>query len=168
MIKLLLNLLGLVFLIVGVLLFWTPIPIGAVLALVGLALLVANSSRVRGWVAGWRSDHRKFDKWIRKAGRHTPRPAERILMMTDPECSPAADIRLCDHCGCECIFELEVRLAGQVFHFDCFDCAIDRLAPVCQRCGRKFTEPALQGDAGELYCSLACRKMQCDAGPVLS
>jgi hypothetical protein len=84
MIKLLLDLLGILLIAFGLILFWTPIPVGAVMVPAGLALLIANSSRVRGWIARRRADHPQFDDWMRKASRHSPPPARRILSRTDP------------------------------------------------------------------------------------
>lgn len=85
-IKLLLDILGALLVAVGLVLFWTPIPVGAIMVPAGLALLIANSSRVRRWIARRRADHPRFDSWIRRTERISPRAARKILERTDPQC----------------------------------------------------------------------------------
>lgn len=50
---------------------------------------------------------------------------------------PAFQMRYCDMCGQECRTYFEVSIGSDprvTYTFDCFECAIQRLAPVCDRC----------------------------------
>lgn len=54
---------------------------------------------------------------------------------------------------------LEVTLDGRSYSFDCFECAIHKLAPVCQGCGCKVLGHGVQ--FGEhIYCSGHCARQQ--------
>ena len=75
--------LGAVLIVAGVPIFWLPIPLGAVMILLGLALLIANSPTLRDALRRWRSRHPRADDWLRKAERRTPGPFRRILQSTD-------------------------------------------------------------------------------------
>lgn len=76
---------GIVLIVAGLPLFWTPIPVGALMIATGLALLVSNSSLVRGWVIAARDAHPRFDRWVRKAQKAVPGPFSRVLSRTDPD-----------------------------------------------------------------------------------
>ncbi|GGE39637.1 hypothetical protein GCM10011367_12650 [Marinicauda pacifica] len=76
---------GIVLIVAGLPLFWTPIPVGAVMIATGLALLVSNSSLVRGWVIAARDAHPRFDRWMRQAQKAIPGPFSRVLSRTDPD-----------------------------------------------------------------------------------
>ena len=41
----------------------------------------------------------------------------------------------CDVCGNDYYLSFEVVTAGERHTFDCFECAIHKLAPVCAHCG---------------------------------
>lgn len=43
----------------------------------------------------------------------------------------------CDVCGNEYRQSFSVELGGESFTFDCFECAIHKLAPECAHCGCK-------------------------------
>lgn len=77
------QILGILLILIGVPLFWTPIPIGLVLVAVGGALLIANSDRARDWVRDRRTRHPGFDAWMLKAEQIVPHPFDRILKRTD-------------------------------------------------------------------------------------
>ena len=50
---------------------------------------------------------------------------------------PAFRVRYCDMCGRECRTSFDVTVGsdpGVTYTFDTFECAIQRLAPVCDRC----------------------------------
>jgi len=66
--------------------------------------------------------------------------------------------RTCQTCGNVYDKAFEVHRDGKVYLFDCFECAIHALAPVCTRCGlpgdrtrRRSRRPAVL--LGELHAS---------------
>lgn len=68
----------------GLSLFWTPIPIGAVLILAGLAMLVANSLAAQNWLRRRREKHHGLDQWMLKMEKYLPQSVSRILARTHP------------------------------------------------------------------------------------
>lgn len=64
-------------------------------------------------------------------------------------------VGICEVCGNETEQALAVTVAGALHVFDTFDCAIQALAPVCERCGRTITGQALRREGG-VYCSREC------------
>jgi hypothetical protein len=77
------QILGVLLILVGLPLFWTPIPIGLILIASGLALLISNSDAARAFVRERRARHPRFDAWLLKAERVVPHPFDRILKRTD-------------------------------------------------------------------------------------
>ena len=77
--------LGVLLIMLGLPLFWTPIPIGLILIASGLALLISNSDSAREFVRERRARHPRFDAWLSKAERVVPHPFDRILKRTDVE-----------------------------------------------------------------------------------
>lgn len=82
------KILGIVLILAGLPIFWTPVPIGLVMIAAGLALLIANSDSARDVVRRERLKHDRFDQWLRKAERVTPHPFGRILKQTEAETEP--------------------------------------------------------------------------------
>lgn len=61
----------------------------------------------------------------------------------------------CEVCGNEYDKTFDVRLAGHVHTFDCFECAIQALAPVCLHCGCRIIGHGVE--AGDrVYCCANC------------
>lgn len=75
--SLFLKLPGVVLILAGLPLFWTPVPIGAVLVLAGLGLLAANSRTVQSWLRGQREKNPRLDRWMIGAEKYLPRPLKR-------------------------------------------------------------------------------------------
>ena len=65
----------------------------------------------------------------------------------------------CDTCGNDYDHSLEVRLDGQSYHFDCFECAAHKLAPACQACGCKILGHGVQSN-DEMFCSAHCARVR--------
>lgn len=66
-------------------------------------------------------------------------------------------MQACDVCGNHYDRAFEVRLGGQTFVFDCFECAIHRVAPVCQHCGCRVIGHGV--DSGDrVFCCDHCRR----------
>ncbi|MBA4225007.1 MAG: hypothetical protein C0456_00120 [Hyphomonas sp.] len=76
------KLLGVLLIVAGLPLFWTPVPVGAVLILMGLALLVANSGTARKWLHQRRRRHPRLDRWMEKSEKFMPPAFARILHRT--------------------------------------------------------------------------------------
>ena len=70
--RLFLKLLGLLLILAGLPLFWTPVPVGGVMILIGAALLVANSTSARSWIHRRRSRHPRLDAWMNKTEKYLP------------------------------------------------------------------------------------------------
>lgn len=77
------QILGWLLIVVGLPLFWTPIPVGLILIAIGLSLLIANSDRARDVLRERRRRHPRFDAWLLKAEQIVPHPFDRILKRTD-------------------------------------------------------------------------------------
>lgn len=63
----------------------------------------------------------------------------------------------CEVCGNEYDKVFQVLLDGRAHHFDCFECAIHALAPVCQGCSCKIVGHGVEAE-GEFYCSAHCAR----------
>lgn len=62
---------------------------------------------------------------------------------------------VCDVCGNDYDRAFEVHAQGDVFIFDSFECAIHRMAPICEHCSCKIVGHGVQ--AGErIYCCARC------------
>ncbi len=62
---------------------------------------------------------------------------------------------VCEVCGNDYDKPIEVSAAGFVHTFDCFECAIHRMAPVCDHCGVKIIGHGLEaGD--KFFCCASC------------
>lgn len=84
------QILGVLLILAGLPLFWTPIPVGLIMIACGLALLISNSDAARDFVRARRTRHRRFDAWLKKAERVVPHPFDRILKRTEID-APADD-----------------------------------------------------------------------------
>lgn len=81
--KLFLDILGAVLVLAGLGLFWLPIPLGLPLIGVGMALLIANSRTVRGWIRTLRENNQMVDKVLREAEDVLPDRIAEPLEETD-------------------------------------------------------------------------------------
>lgn len=62
---------------------------------------------------------------------------------------------VCEVCGNDYYASFEVIAAGRKHVFDSFECAIHRLAPVCEHCGCKIVGHGVESD-GTYYCCGHC------------
>jgi len=85
------QILGLLLILAGLPLFWTPIPIGLIMIAAGLALLISNSDAAREFVRARRARHPRFNAWVIKAEGVVPHPFDRILKRTDVDQPDSAD-----------------------------------------------------------------------------
>lgn len=63
----------------------------------------------------------------------------------------------CEVCGNEYDKAIEITADGGTHVFDCFECAIHRLAPTCERCGVRVVGHGVEAD-GSLYCGAHCAR----------
>jgi len=63
----------------------------------------------------------------------------------------------CEVCGNEYDKSFVVRIDDREFAFDCFECAIHALAPVCAHCGCKVIGHGVESD-GTVFCCAHCAK----------
>jgi hypothetical protein len=61
----------------------------------------------------------------------------------------------CEVCGNEYDKAIEVTAAGSAHTFDCFECAIHSLAPVCEHCGVKVIGHGVEA-GGSFFCCAHC------------
>lgn len=63
----------------------------------------------------------------------------------------------CEVCGNDYDKAFEVHAAGAVHVFDCFECAVHRMAPVCENCGTRVMGHGVE--AGErFFCCAHCAR----------
>jgi Rieske Fe-S protein len=61
----------------------------------------------------------------------------------------------CEVCENEYDKPLQVILNGETHVFDCFECAIHALAPICSHCGCKIIGHGVEAD-GVFFCCARC------------
>src|SRR3954465_2090135 len=64
---------------------------------------------------------------------------------------------VCEVCGNDYDMAFEVHAQGAVHVFDSFECAIHRMAPVCEHCGCKVIGHGVQAD-GRFFCCAHCAR----------
>ena len=62
---------------------------------------------------------------------------------------------VCESCGNAYDKPFVVTLEGEAHAFDCFECAIEKLAPRCGHCGTRIIGHGLEKDA-RIYCCAHC------------
>ena len=65
----------------------------------------------------------------------------------------------CEVCGNDYYLSFEVVTAGKTHIFDSFECAIHRLAPVCDHCGCRIIGHGIEAN-GTFYCCAHCAHAQ--------
>jgi Rieske Fe-S protein len=63
----------------------------------------------------------------------------------------------CEVCGNDYYLAFEVIAAGNRHVFDSFECAIHRLAPVCNHCGCKIIGHGIEAN-GTFFCCAHCAR----------
>ncbi len=64
-------------------------------------------------------------------------------------------VAICEVCGNDYAMAFEIHAQGAVHVFDSFECAIHRMAPVCEHCGIKIVGHGLEAN-GHFYCCAHC------------
>lgn len=62
---------------------------------------------------------------------------------------------VCETCGNDYDKSFTVSLGGKTHTFDCFECAIQALAPPCAHCGCRIIGHGVE-HAGTFYCCAHC------------
>jgi hypothetical protein len=65
----------------------------------------------------------------------------------------------CEVCGNEYDKAIEVTAAGVAHTFDCFECAIHALAPVCEHCGVAVIGHGVEV-SGRFFCCAHCARRE--------
>jgi hypothetical protein len=66
---------------------------------------------------------------------------------------------VCHHCGNDYDKTFEVRLEGQSYTFDSFECAIAALAPTCPQCRARVIGHGVEA-GGSIFCCAHCAGQQ--------
>jgi hypothetical protein len=61
----------------------------------------------------------------------------------------------CESCGNDYDKAFIVTMNGEAHTFDSFECAINRLAPTCKRCGSRVIGHGVEA-SGKIYCGAHC------------
>jgi hypothetical protein len=69
------------------------------------------------------------------------------------------DVAACEVCGNDYDKAFEIHAFGDVHTFDSFECAIHRMAPICEHCGVKVIGHGVESD-GQFFCCAHCARMQ--------
>jgi hypothetical protein len=68
-----------------------------------------------------------------------------------------APMARCEVCGNDYYLSFQVIAAGNTHTFDSFECAIHKLAPVCQHCNCKIIGHGMEAK-GTFYCCAHCAR----------
>ena len=71
----------------------------------------------------------------------------------------------CEVCGNDYYLSFEVVTAGKTHTFDCFECAIHKLAPVCAHCGCRVIGHGVEANEN-YYCCAFCSRQEGIKGAV--
>ncbi len=63
----------------------------------------------------------------------------------------------CETCGNDYYLSFDVVTAGATHTFDSFECAIQKLAPVCDHCGVRIIGHGIEAD-GTFFCCAHCAR----------
>lgn len=72
-------------------------------------------------------------------------------------CGKEVVVATCEVCGNDYYLSFEIITAGVTHVFDCFECAIHKLAPVCNHCGCKILGHGVEAN-GTFYCCAHCAR----------
>lgn len=63
----------------------------------------------------------------------------------------------CDQCGNDYDKPLVIEHESRTYTFDCFECAIEKLAPACAHCGCRIIGHGTD-EGGQTYCCEHCAR----------
>ncbi|MCA8888819.1 MAG: hypothetical protein KDA46_08330 [Parvularculaceae bacterium] len=79
------TLIGVVFIVYGVIAAVSPLPAGVVLVFVGVLMIAGANPAARPFIRRARARWRWFDRLVRLAGKHGPRDVRRVAEETTPD-----------------------------------------------------------------------------------
>lgn len=82
-----------------------------------------------------------------------------------PETSREAFMGKCEVCGNNYELAFQVITAGQTHVFDSFECAIHKLAPVCEHCQCRILGHGIEA-SGKFFCCAHCARQMGFTGAV--
>lgn len=65
---------------------------------------------------------------------------------------------ICVTCGNDYNKSFQVVLDGNSYTFDCFECAVQRLAPTCAHCGCRVIGHGVE-TGNDIFCCSSCERM---------
>ena len=65
---------------------------------------------------------------------------------------------ICVTCGNDYKKSFQVVMDGNSYTFDCFECAIHKLAPQCAHCACRVIGHGVESE-GQIYCCASCARM---------
>lgn len=65
----------------------------------------------------------------------------------------------CEVCGNDYYLSFEVKAQGETHVFDSFECAIHKLAPVCEHCGVKVVGHGVEAGRS-IFCCAHCARQE--------
>ena len=65
----------------------------------------------------------------------------------------------CDQCGNDYDKAFEIVMGGETMTFDCFECAIAALAPICDHCGARIIGHGVEHE-GVIFCCAHCARRE--------
>jgi len=66
---------------------------------------------------------------------------------------------VCNQCGNDYDLSFNVVAKDETYTFDCFECAIAKLAPKCNHCGVPIIGHGIEVD-GQMYCGAHCSRAE--------
>ncbi len=69
----------------------------------------------------------------------------------------------CEVCGNDYDMSFEVHAQGAVHVFDSFECAVHKMAPICEHCSVKVIGHGVEAH-GKFYCCAHCAEMAGEPG----
>jgi Rieske Fe-S protein len=74
-----------------------------------------------------------------------------------PQAVNKLDLEPCSTCGNLYDKSFHVEHQGELYTFDCFECAIQALAPTCTHCGCRVIGHGVEGQ-GRFFCCAHCAR----------
>jgi Rieske Fe-S protein len=66
----------------------------------------------------------------------------------------------CDQCGNDYDKVFKIILGNRTMTFDCFECAIQAMAPHCAHCGCAVIGHGVETDDGKIFCCAHCSRQE--------
>ncbi len=84
MLNLFIQIIACFIILLGLIAFPLPIPVGALLITIGLSLLIISSPRLRCTIRGYRKKFPRFNRAITKTEFYLPDKIKQAIQQTDP------------------------------------------------------------------------------------